>query len=243
MSDKDDSNDQKDLLEPNQPESATEAQVLVYLDNHADFFDFHPELLKRMTLRHGVGASSLLDRQNKQLRDQLQEQERYFDNLILHAKRNELLWHRARQSTLAFLMARNPKHLLEIAKKRISEEFQLPFVGFVMTCMDLSPLAIQISPERSQEILPSVFVDGHATVGAFSENTAEFLAGGRTDLCSFAVSAIHDEQRNILGALVMGHNQVDYFERGEDTLFVDYLGSLLGILLIKLERPFSALSD
>ena len=227
----------------NARQSLQEQQVIDYLLQHPDFFDFHPDLLKKMTLRHHAGTSSLLERQNKQFRQQLDEQERYFDNLVLHAKQNELLWARSRQVTLQCLNARNKVHLLEIAKNSISEQFKLPYVGFLLTQIDASPMAIAISPERGAEMLPDIFSQGRSAVGELTDQTAQFLCGSTTNICSFAVAPMFDEKRGVIGALVLGHDQANHFERSADTLFVDHLSALLAILLLKLDKPFSTLSN
>ncbi len=109
---------------------AQEQQIAAYLTEHTDFFVRHPQALTALHLPHTTGAAtSLFDRQMRQLREQNQHYCAQLETLLQVARENEAIAQRLHQLTLSLMRIRDTDGLIQTLPDQVLAVFQADAVA------------------------------------------------------------------------------------------------------------------
>ena len=98
--------------------------VIDFLRANPSFLDQHPQLLSELSVPHGSGSAvSLVERQVGVLRDGSVRQKKQFEDIIHHARSNELLTHKIHILTLALMNAVGPRAIFASLESGLREDF------------------------------------------------------------------------------------------------------------------------
>ncbi len=112
--------------QPNAPVAApiAAAEVIDFLRANPGFLDQHPQLLSELSVPHGSGAAvSLVERQVGVLREESARQKKQFEDIIHHARSNELLTRKIHMLTLALMNAVGPQAIFTSLERGLCEDF------------------------------------------------------------------------------------------------------------------------
>jgi len=105
--------------------------VAQYLNEHADFFEQHPELLGRLTVPHPQSgqAISLIERQSLLLRDRIRGLEARVTEMVRHGEENDAIADKLVQWARALLMQQTPKEVADTLVAEVRRLFNVPFAA------------------------------------------------------------------------------------------------------------------
>lgn len=192
--------------------------VADYLKENPDFLLRHPELFTQIEVAHGLdGASSLLERQVRTLRDQTEQYRRRLEELMLVARDNDALNRRLHQVTLAVIGARDRDELVAWLQEELLHEFQADAVQVV-----LFPAA----PQAEETLFYEMADDGHPYCGALHRSQLDYLfgAGGREINSAALVPLVGD---TMLGLLAFGSKDEERFHPQMETDYLERLGAVI----------------
>ena len=100
------------------------ADVIDFLRANPSFLDQHPQLLSELSVPHGSGSAvSLVERQVGVLREESVRQKKQFEDIIHHARCNELLTRKIHILTLALMNAVGPRAIFANLESGLREDF------------------------------------------------------------------------------------------------------------------------
>ena len=222
-----------------------EDAVAAYLARHPDFFSRHAGLLGEIELAHEAGeAVSLIERQVAALREQGRRYRQQLRELMAIAEQNDRLAARFRALSLGLLDCRRAGEALALLERSLREDF----------AADASTLLLRGEARRSEwalpsgaimriltetgqglPVLPAALWQGEAVCGRFNERIMGYLFSGQdAGLASAAlIPVMHpaDDRGEALALLAIGSRDPARFTAGMGTVYLDYLGALLGRLL------------
>lgn len=181
-----------------------EQQVAAYLSEHADFFARHPQILTTLYLPHATGgATSLFDRQVRQLREQNQHYRTQLTAWLQVAHENEAMAQRLHQLTLTLMQLRCLDDLLQTLPGQVQTVFQADAVAIKL--FDAATLHAQSGPivGRFDTFLRQV----QPSCGPISATQSDYLFASRvmrsvvvlplqsTDQVGILAIGSHDEAR------------------------------------------------
>lgn len=218
-----------------EPESQTltDDDVVAYLRTHRDFFQCHSSLLSQLNLPHDSGqAVSLIERQVAILRERNMQMRRRMNELLQAAKDNDELFAKTRTLTLELLNVHNWHELNEVLATYMLADFQADFV-----CCHLVNVPVHLDHLASHDAEPPYdrFVRSNTPVCTVLR--AEELAG------LFPIQKHDSDGSAVLapifweggeGCLAIGSRQTNHFTSDMDTLFVTYIGEVLGRVIQRL---------
>lgn len=223
------------------PEAATLSpeQVAGYLRDNPDFFASQTDLLAELQLPHESGkAISLLERQVVILRERGQEARQKLGSLLDNARDNDQLFDVTRNLVLSLLRARDATEVAEITQDQLSSLGSVDACEIIIVARPGRKLSGSIRTESSDALaaeFADVFRLRRTHCGAIPRNSIDNLFGansdrvGSTALCPI----VHDAE--IIALLALGNESEDYFTTSLDTLFLDFIGHVVGAILAKSE--------
>ena len=112
----------------------TADQIAEYLQDHLDFFEQHPKLVRELILPTNSGAAiSLVEFQLRKLRDRIQQLERENDHMIEIARINSVLFEKTRSLVLSLLDARDLDDLSVVLDEKLANGFDIPVVRLLLS--------------------------------------------------------------------------------------------------------------
>ncbi|WP_404415505.1 DUF484 family protein [Marinospirillum sp.] len=208
--------------------------VADWLKNHPDFFQGREDLLCQMQLEHPCGsAESLLTYQLQRLRHQVADQEERYQQLLANARDNEKRLRRIERLLINLLETETAEELVTVLSERLREDFQLPYLRF-WSYTNLNSL--QRASEELQQQQQALLNQQQACCLSLEEDTTEILGLEGFDAQSAAICLLSHTRP--LGLMVLAHPDPLHFRYHQDTLFVEYLGSIVSRLLAKDRRGF-----
>lgn len=207
-----------------------EAAIGAYLRDHPEFFIRHSELTESLRIPHPCRpAVSLLEYQNRLLREQGQRLRDKLLELVAIARDNDRLAERVQRLALGLLDARGGlDELLHGIKAILREEFRADCVAL---CLAIPPTAGLSAVEEFLRpdvigLFEDVFRAGRPQCGRLSpEQAAALFADGADHAASAALIPLgSDEWR---GLLAVGSGDAGRFYPGVGTLFLERIGELV----------------
>jgi uncharacterized protein YigA (DUF484 family) len=224
--------------------SPTVKQVVEYLREHPDFFVEQEDLLADLSLPHESGkAISLLERQVTILRHRGIDARQKLSNLLENARDNDQLFDTTRNLVLALLRANSVTEISEVTQDQLSHHANIDACEVIVIEhpeLNVSN-AIRTAPlSKLQQDFSDVFRLKRTHCGALTTDQTDYLFP--TDNHSIRSTAICPAVNNseILALLVVGNKSEEYFNVDLDTLFLDFIGRVVGAVL---DRDLRASSD
>ncbi len=208
--------------------------VAAWLRKHPDFLKDYPELLELLNLPHSTGAaSSLIERQVKQLRAQNQDLNRQLNRLVHVAAENEQLMTRLHRLTLELMAIPDPGEFFRLLELRLKENFRADITRVVLHDAELAALAgkpvlwLDANDEQAQLLQGSMAPGAaRALCGRLSEAKLSILFEDKSPwVKSTALVPVGENGRE--GILAIGSSDPTRFYPGMGTLFLDLLADVI----------------
>lgn len=212
-------------------------QVASYLQSHPEFFIEQDDLLADLSLPHESGkAISLLERQVTILRDRGIDARQKLNNLLENARNNDQLFDTTRNLVLALLRAENATEIANITQDQLSCQANIDCCEIIIIEQDGLRVSDSIRTEshsKLQQEFGDVFRLKRTHCGEITEKQTSFLfpSNGK-NIHSTALSPVVDNDE-ILALIAFGNQSENYFNVNLDTLFLDFIGHVVGAVLSK----------
>lgn len=213
------------------------AQVAAWLKAHPDFFVGNDELLEGLRVPHveaSHGSVSLLERQLVIARQRLESVEQRLHGLLNTARDTEVQYRQLRGLVLTLLESESEDDLFQSLGDQLAEQLDIPVLALWRTGTTDNALETpQFALDEPRSNLLSRLLEGrHCKCVALNQVRWASLLPHYTLTNTEGSAAI---TRLAIGAqtgyLLLGSPSPDRFTATLDTLFVDYLGEVIGRLL------------
>ena len=195
-----------------------------YLRDNPDFFNQHPEVLSELKITHvGDGAVSLVERQVATLRERNAELRRRLDALMSVAEQNEALLE-ATQEVIASIAERvSHEDLATLFCDLVRKRFEVELVAFHWCDTEISAEAISVASHlMGNKNASSGPLRAHELNALFGEDKGEGSAALARLSMRSGDSAV----------IAVGSTDAVRYGIGDGTLFLEYLGNVIGSLPI-----------
>ena len=208
--------------------------VVAYLRENPDFFLEQEDLLAELLLPHESGkAISLLERQVTILRERGIEARQKLNNLLENARNNDQLFDTTRNLVLALLRARDVTEIVEVAMDQLSNHANIDACEVIL----LEQPELNVAPSIRVEPL-SMMKQEYADVirlkrthcGSLTAEQIGALFPGNHKIKSTALCPVINNSE-VLALLALGNQEENYFNIHLDTLFLDFIGHVVGAVL------------
>ncbi len=214
-------------------ESITDSQVAAFLRHNPDFFLDHQELLAELSLPHQSGeAVSLLERQVSVLRERTYHANAKLGNLLENASKNDQLFELTRVLVLTLLRADSADQLAVAVCDTLSRQENIDACQLIVSDSLATESTEHLRIDKNlAETYDDVFRLKHTHCGQpdakqlsllFGKSAAEIRSTARCPILSNGIE---------LGILAIGSQQSNYFNVNLDTLFLDFVGHVIGAVL------------
>lgn len=218
----------------------TADQIAEYLQDHLDFFEQHPKLVRELKLPTDSGvAISLVEFQLRKLRDHIQQLERENDHMIETARINSVLFEKTRSLVLSLLDARNLDDLSVVLDEKLANGFDIPVVRLLLSDQFNVPDSLfLIQPVTAESLqkggqFAQAVLDKEPWIGRLTKDHRVALFGDNASTIeSSATLAL--VRGHTYGLLALGHPDPTHFQSNQDTLFLDHIGEALALILPRL---------
>jgi uncharacterized protein YigA (DUF484 family) len=181
-----------------------------------------------MTVPHESGkAISLLERQVKILRDRSIESRHTLNGLLENARYNDQLFSVTRNLILTLLEEDNLDQLTVVTESSLSTQPGIDACRLIL--VDTSDVANEL-----QSRFPSLLRSKRVLTQALDKHTSALLFPGVTPALRSAALCPVTHHNSLLAVLAIGNHAQDYFTEDLDTLFLDFIGEVLGTLISRL---------
>ena len=218
----------------------TADQIAAYLQDHLDFFEQHPTLVRELKIPTDSGvAISLVEYQLRKLREHIQQLERENDHMIETARINSVLFEKTRTLVLSLLDARDLDDLAVVLDEKLASGFDIPVVRLLLSDQFNVPDSLtMIQPIKAASLedggqLAQAVSDKEPWVGRLTKERKNQLFGDDSSAVeSCATLAL--VRGHTYGVLAFGHPDPTHFQSNQDTLFLDHIGEALAMILPRL---------
>ena len=218
-----------------------EDQVVGYLRRNPDFFARQDDLLAEISLPHDSGgAISLLERQVNILRARGTEARQKLNNLLENARNNDQLFDTTQNLILALLRAADVTEIAEIAQNQLSNHANVDACELIVVDqegLDVAPTVRTQSAEHLKTEFEDIFRLKRTHCGSLDQKTIDQLF--HNDAASIRSTALCPVISNgeVIAILALGNQREDTFSANLDTLFLDFIGRVIGAVLGKHMAP------
>jgi len=213
---------------------ANEDDVVRYLKQHPHFFEEHPNLLKKLHLKHDSGnAISLIERQNHILRKENSDLIDRLNQFISVAQRNDRLFLNLQPLVLELIACQTLNDMSRTLNNGLTERFEVDQVQLILTHQQNSDgdLWLFCDKERLQSHFPSTLEELKNQCGEY-DDTARQLLFAEQEVKSVAIGAIGMNGEGV-GILALGSYSASHFRSSTDTLFLGHLAKVISQLLVR----------
>ena len=216
----------------------TEEQVVAYLRNNSDFFIRQEDLLADLSLPHESGkAISLLEKQVTILRDRGIEARRKLNDLLKNARNNDNLFETTRRLVLSLMRAENVTEIAEVTRNQLFKHNNIDACQIILVehpDLNVSQLIKVESLEKLKNDFNDVFRLKRTHCGAVTEEHLAYLfPDSDQKILSTALCPVISNGE-ILALIAFGNRTENYFNVNLDTLFLDFIGHVVGAALDRL---------
>ena len=216
----------------------TEEQVVAYLRNNSDFFIRQEDLLADLSLPHESGkAISLLEKQVTILRDRGIEARRKLNDLLKNARNNDNLFETTRSLVLSLMRAENVTEIAEVTRNQLFKHDNIDACQIILVehpHLNVSQLIKVESLEKLKNDFNDVFRLKRTHCGAVTkEHLAYLFPDSDQKILSTALCPVISNGE-ILALIAFGNRTENYFNVNLDTLFLDFIGHVVGAALDRL---------
>ncbi len=211
------------------------AEVANYLKTNPEFFIDREDLLADLSLPHESGkAISLLERQVTILRDRGVDARQKLNNLLENARNNDQLFDTTRNLVLALLRAKDVTEITNVAQDQLSNHTNIDSCEVILVDKKGLKVADSIRTE-SEDILKKQFADvfrlKRTHCGAISEEQTQYLFPAQGNSIKSTALCPVISNGDVLALIAFGNQSDNYFNVNLDTLFLDFIGHVVGAVL------------
>jgi uncharacterized protein YigA (DUF484 family) len=217
------------------PMEFTEADVVRFLKHHPHFFEEHPNLLKKLHLKHDSGnAISLIERQNHILRKENTDLIDRLNQFINVAQRNDKLFMNLQVLVTELISCRSINEINQTLHTQLTERFDVDEVQVVLThrLNTDGDLWLYCDRETLLNHFPAALKDRRNLCGEFDLDSRQLLFGDQ-NIKSVAIGALCKDEQGV-GLIALGSKSASHFRSGTDTLFLGHLSKVVSQLLLTL---------
>jgi uncharacterized protein YigA (DUF484 family) len=217
--------------------------VASYLKTNPEFFIEQEDLLADLSLPHESGkAISLLERQVTILRDRGVDARQKLNNLLENARNNDQLFDTTRNLVLALLRAKDITEIADVAQDQLSNHTNIDSCEVILVDRKGLKVAESVRTE-SKDILKKQFADvfrlKRTHCGAISEEQTQYLFPVQGNSINSTALCPVISNGEVLALIAFGNQADNYFNVNLDTLFLDFIGHVVGAVLEN-QQPDSA---
>ena len=232
---------------PTRPQSGSETitiredQVVGYLRRNPDFFARHDDLLAEISLPHDSGSAiSLLERQVNILRARGTEARQKLNNLLENARNNDQLFDTIQNLVLALLGAADATEIAEIAQRQLSNHANVDACELIVVEKEGLDVASTVRTQSSEHLkteFEDLFRLKRTHCGSLDQKTIVLLF--QNEAASIRSTALCPVISNgeVLAILALGNQRRDTFSVNLDTLFLDFIGRVVGAVMARHVAP------
>jgi uncharacterized protein YigA (DUF484 family) len=211
------------------------AEVVNYLKANPEFFIEQEDLLADLSLPHESGkAISLLERQVTILRNRGADARQKLNNLLENARNNDQLFDTTRSLVLALLRAKDVTEIAGVAQDQLSDHANIDSCEVILVAKKSLKVADSVRTE-SEDILKKQFVDvfrlKRTHCGPISEEQTQFLFPTQGNSIKSTALCPVSSNSDVLALIAFGNKADNYFNVNLDTLFLDFIGHVVGAVL------------
>jgi len=214
-------------------DGVSEKDVVDYLHKHPRFFEANLHLLSEMNLPHPSGnAISLIERQVNVLRDNNHNLEQKLNNLIQIARDNDRLNARIQKMVLALMETSDLDEVFYALQNTLHEEFNADSVAIRIFRNPKEPTGLDeksfINKDEDVDTLfKNFFSQNKPVCGSLDTKQAEFLFEDNAEaIISSALVPI--VKNDCFGILAIGSYDINRFNSAMGTVFLTYIGEMVG---------------
>lgn len=225
--------DQKSTAETLISEQLDPEMVAEYLLSAPDFFERHPEVLSQLRMRHEQeGSVSLVERQQRVLRERISALQEEITDLMANARRNELIFKGYSALYVDLLYCDTLEDVLNSLQKTFHEQLALPGLSlkFFESPIDL-PEQYTFAADTHRKLLSKRFNDQTIYLGRLTGEERQLLF---RDESIESVALVLLGKEGELGMLAFGSKDPSHFDPAMDYLLITQLQALLSVILPKL---------
>lgn len=207
--------------------------IAEYLQENPDFFERHPALLTQMSIRHEAqGSISLIERQQKILREQIGVLQEEITTLMANARRNERIFHGYSELYMKLLRCGSIGEVEAALELCFLEQLNLAQLSLKL----FAPLSghasrLQFSADTHKQLLSKRFTTEPVYLGRITqdEHRLLFADAPAENIESVALLLLGGDDK--LGILALGSHDPSHFEPSMDYLLISQLQALLSSIL------------
>ena len=215
----------------------TDADVEQYLRDHPDFFIAKDDLLVGLRIPHNSGqATSLIERQLAVYRERNVELRQRLSSLLENARRNDKLFGKTKRLVLALIDAKNWIDVEVALDDSLRQDFSVDHWSLIyFTDEKLEHPLRSISSKEKQREIHRLFKGHRAFCGQLTDETMDLLLDEHHSSAeSIAAAQIRNGQQT--GVLCVASDDPKFYRSSMDTLFLDYISDVLGLILPNLPQ-------
>lgn len=214
-------------------QSLSAEHIIEYLKENPEFFDAHPNTLKRLTLTHESGdAISLIERQNQILRKENTTLIDRLNQFIDVAQRNDRLFQKLQHLVISLISCQTLDSLCKALSEGLLTHFDVDAVQIVFTIApavaEPNGWTLGDNDELLEHFSASLKEQRHQC-GEFDTQTRALLFSDPS-VKSIAIGALTQHGQSV-GLLALGSEDSNYFRSSTDTLFLGHLSLVVSQLL------------
>ena len=215
--------------------------VAEYLSNNKDFFSRYPELLHFLELPHDSGtATSLVERQVAILRERNIDARKRLTLLMETASENDRLFKKTRNLTLSLMDAQTPADLDTVLVERLVVGFDADHAIVYLLGSGIASQPHIVDLRRDEELpVARLFSQPSAACGTYRPTEYARLfnhslaSPGSAALVPMRLAA---RPKALNATLAIGSTDPHRFSREMGTIFLEFIGDVLGRTLLRLLR-------
>lgn len=223
------------MANDNAPSTLQPEQIAQYLLENPTFFLKHEALLAELYLPHSPGqAVSLHERQVTLLRERNIDMRKRLNDMLEEGQRNDILFEKTTSLVLNLLDARSLNDLVKRLTSYCEKEFQVDKVQFSLLtsadnyrnnqCRLLSVLDVE-------KTMPSLLQSSQSISGMFRADELQLLFAEDAGQLASAIVLPIESDNKVQALLALGSEDPHYFKAGMNTLFLGFIGKVIGKLL------------
>ena len=215
----------------------TDAAVAEFLASHNDFLVRHGELLEQIDIgAPAQGITSLVTRQVTALRARNRDLRSRLEALLANAKANDAIFARMRKLTLALMDVGDEAALDAALGKNLAAEFSADHV--VCFVADWTPAAPRrhLAGVQGPAPLATLFTPGAPRCGVYRPEEYQTVFEGASVATPGSIALVPLAACDGQAALAIGARDPDRFTPALGTIFLSYLGDVLGRTVNRLIR-------
>lgn len=224
-------------LTENEESKLSPSQVADYLRVHSEFFVEQDDLLAELSLPHESGkAISLLERQVTILRERGIDARRKLNNFIENARNNDQLFDTTRNLVLALLRADGITEIADVAQDQLSNHINIDACEIILVERNHLSVSPSVRVEKSgklQRNFEDVFRLKRTHCGMQSNEQLAYLFPQHDGKIKSTALCPIVNNSEVLALLAFGNHTENFFNVNLDTLFLDFIGQVIGAVLDK----------